>query len=90
MDASFVPEAQVLWYAPRSHAKPGPRNDRGYLLWPAWAHRVMAPEVRERLLNPLALAVLGLLAASRLTAKEVANHLAIHQELAAYVVADLQ
>ena len=90
MDASFVPEAQVLWYAPRSHAKLGPRNDRGYLLWPAWAHRVMAPEVRERLLNPLALAVLGLLAASRLTAKEVANHLAIHQELAAYVVADLQ
>ena len=90
MDASFGPETQVLWYDPRAHAKPGPRNDRGYLLWPAWAHRVMAPEVRDRPLNPLALAVLGLLAASRLTAKEVASHLAIHTELAGYVVTDLQ
>lgn len=90
MDASFGPETQVLWYAPRAHAKPGPRRDRGYLLWPAWAHRVMAPEVRDRPLNPMALAVLRLLAASRLTAKEVASHLAIHPELAAFVVADLQ
>ena len=90
MDSSFGPETQVLWYDPRDHAKTGPRNDRGYLLWPAWAHRVMAPEVRDRPLNPLALAVLGLLAASRLTAKEVASHLAIHPELAGFVVTDLQ
>jgi len=86
MDTPFGPETQVLWYAPWAHAKPGPR---GYLLWPAWAHRVMAPEVRDRPLNPLALAVLRLLAASRLTAKEVGSHLAIHPELAAFVVADL-
>ncbi|NCA90181.1 MAG: hypothetical protein EOM92_15105 [Gammaproteobacteria bacterium] len=90
MAASFGPETQVVWYAPRAHAKPGPRRDRGYLLWPAWAHRVMAPEVRDRPLNPLALAVLRLLAASRATAREVAIHLAIHPELAAFVVADLQ
>ncbi len=90
MDASFGPETQVLWYAPRAHAKPGPRKDRGYLLWPAWAHRVMAPEVRDRPLNPLALAVLRLLAASRLTSGEIASHLAIHPELAGFVVADLQ
>jgi hypothetical protein len=90
MDASFGPETQVLWYAPRAHAKPGPRKDRGYLLWPAWAHRVMAPEVRDRPLNPLALAVLRLLAASRLTAGEIASHLAIHPRLAAFVVTDLK
>lgn len=90
MDASFGPETQVLWYAPWAPAEPGRRNARGYLLWPAWAHRIMAPEVRDRPLNPLALAVLRLLAASRLTAKEMARHLAIHPELAVFVVADLQ
>ena len=89
MDASFGPETQVLWYAPRAHAKPGRRNDRIYLLWPAWAHRVMAPEISDRLLNPLALSVLHLLAASRLTAREMASRLGIHAELAAFVVADL-
>ena len=90
MAASFGPETQVLWYAPSAHAPAGPRNERVYLLWPAWAHRVMAPEVRDRPLDPLALAVLRLLAASRLTAREVAAHLGIHAELAAYVVAGLQ
>ncbi len=90
MDASFGPETQVLWYAPWAHAEPGPHKNRGYLLWPAWAHRVMAPEVRDRPLNPLALAVLRLLAASRLTSAEIAGYLAIHPELAAFVVANLQ
>jgi hypothetical protein len=89
MDASFGPETQVLWYGPRAHANPGQRQDRVYLLWPAWAHRVMAPEVRDRPLNPLALAILRLLAASRLTARELAHRLGVHPELAAFVVADL-
>lgn len=90
MAASFGPETQVLWYNPRAHTKSVPRSERVYLLWPAWAHRVMAPEVHDRPLNPLALAVLRLLAASRLTARELASHLGIHMELAAYVVAGLQ
>jgi hypothetical protein len=90
MDASFGLETPVLWYGPRAHAKAGPRKDRIYLLWPAWAHRVMAPELMDRRLNPLALAVLRLLAASRLTARELADRLGVHAEFAAFVVADLQ
>lgn len=90
MDVSFGPETPVLWYAPRAHANPGPRNERVYLLWPAWAHRVLAPEVRRRTLNPLALTVLRLYHAARLTAAEVAVHLGVRWELAAYVTADLQ
>ncbi|WP_295404465.1 hypothetical protein [uncultured Thiocystis sp.] len=89
MDALFDTETQVLWYEPRAHANPGPRKDRIYLLWPAWAHRVIAPEASDRPLNPLALAVLGIFAASRLTAKELAIHLGIQHELAAFIVADL-
>ena len=90
MAASFGPETPVLSYGPRAHANPGPRNDRVWVLWPAWAFRVIAPEFRRRPFNALQKAVLGVLRASRLTAAELGQRLGIHPELAAFVVTELQ
>ena len=90
MAASFGPETPVISYGPRAHARPGPRNDRVWVLWPAWAFRVIAPEFRHSPFNALQKAILGLLRASRLTAAEVAKHLCIHAELVAFVVRELQ
>ena len=92
MVRSFGPETPVLSYrprAPRAH-DPGGRNDRVWLLWPAWAFRVIAPEFRERRINVLQKAVLAILRASKLTAEEMGHRLGINPELAAYVVSELQ
>ena len=90
MAASFGRETPVLSYGPRAHANPGPRNDRVWVLWPAWAFRVIAPEFRRRRFNALQKAVLGVLRASRLTAAELGERLGIHPELAAFVITELQ
>ena len=90
MAASFGPEFPVLSYGPRAHANPGPRNDRVWVLWPAWAFRVIAPQFRRRPFNALQKAVLGVLRASRHTAAELGERLGIHPELAAFVVNELQ
>ena len=90
MAASFEAETAVLNYGPHAHADPGRRNDRVWLLWPAWAFRVIAPQLRPRPFNALQKAVLGVLRASRLTAVELGERLGIHRELAAFVVAELQ
>ena len=90
MAASFGPEAPILSYGPRAHANPGPRNDRVWVLWPAWAFRVIAPELRRRPFNALQKAVLGVLRASRLTAAELGARLGVNPELAAFVVTELQ
>ena len=87
---SFGPDTPVLSYGPRAHADPGKRNDREWLLWPAWAFRVVAPELRSRDVNLLQKAVLGMLRASRLTAVELGHRLGVHHELAAFVVTELQ
>ena len=44
MEPYFDLETPVLHYALRAHAKPGPRNQRVWLLWPAFAYRVVAPQ----------------------------------------------
>lgn len=90
MAPSFVTETPVLSYGPRAHAHPGGRNDRAWILWPAWAYRVVVPEFRRRRINVLQKAVLGVLRASRLTAVELGGRLGVHPELAAFVVAELQ
>lgn len=91
MAPSFNPtDTPILWYGPKAHTNPGRRNDRCYLLWPAWAHRVMAPQIQPRKLNLLATAILRIYRASRLTAVEIGKHLGIEQELAAYVIVELQ
>ena len=90
MAVLFRPETPALDYGPRPHADPGRRDDRVWLLWPAWAFRVIAPEFRRRPLNALQKAVLGVLRASRVTASELGERLGIHSELAAFVVTELQ
>ena len=90
MAASFGPESPVLSYGPRAHPNPDPRNDRVWVLWPAWAFRVIAPQFRRRPFNALQKAVLGVLRASRHTAAELGERLGIHPELAAFVVNELQ
>lgn len=89
MAASFGPETPVLTYGPTAHAKPGPRNDRVWVLWPTWAFRVIAPEFRRRPFNALQKAVLGVLRASLHTPAELGERLGIHPELAAFVVTEL-
>lgn len=92
MARSFGPETPVLWYRPRAARAhdPGGRNDRVWLLWPAWAFRVIAPEIRERRINLLQKAVLAMLRASKMSAEEIGKRLGIHRELAAFVVLELQ
>ncbi len=89
MATSFGPETPVLSYGPRPHANPGRRNDREWLLWPARAFRVVAPELRPHGVNLLQKAVLGVLRASRLTADELGARLGVHPELAAFVAMEL-
>jgi hypothetical protein len=90
MVKSFGTESPVLMYRLRAHADPGVPDERAWLLWPAWAFRIVAPEIRPRRINVLQRAVLGVLRASRLTAEEIGLRLGIHAELAAFVVAELQ
>lgn len=90
MAASFGIETPVLSYGPQAHANPGGRNDRVWVLWPAWAFRVVAPEVRPDGVNLLQKAVLGVLRASRLTAAELGARLGVHPELAAFVATELE
>ena len=90
MAASFGPDTPTLFYGPRAHADPGGRNARVWLGWPAWAFRVVAPELRSGQLNALQKAVLGVLRASKLTGAELGYRLGVHRELAAFVVDDLQ
>jgi hypothetical protein len=79
----------VLFYRPTPHTKDDP-SKRSWLLWPAWAFRVIAPEPRARTLNALQKAVLGVLQASKLTAQELAKRLCIDPELSAFVAVELQ
>ena len=90
MAASFGPDTLVLDYRPHPHTDPGRRNARVWVLWPAWAFRVIAPEFRRRPFNALQKAVLGVLRASRHTPAELGERLGVHPELAAFVVNELQ
>jgi len=83
-------ERTPLQYELRAHAYPGPRADREWMLWPAWAYRVVAPAARPRRMNVLQKAVLGILTASRLSAREIGERLGIHSDLAAFVITELQ
>ena len=90
MAASFGAETPILSYGPRAHADPGSRNDRVWVLWPAWAFRVVAPEFQSGGVNLLQKAVLGVLRASRLTAAELGERLGVHPDLAAFVATELE
>lgn len=90
MAASFGRETPVLWYGPRAPAHPGKRKERVYLLWPAWAYKVMAPQLRQQRFNRLQMAVLGILSASRMIPKELGSRLGVDAELVERVISELQ
>jgi hypothetical protein len=77
----------VLDFNPKAHSR---WSEREFLLWPAWAYRVVAPRVRRRKFNMLQRAVFGLANAGLLSAEEIAEQLSIHRELAAFVLQELQ
>jgi hypothetical protein len=86
MVSAFTSEAQVLSFRPRAHVRPGGRE---YLLWPALAYRVVAPQIRQRQLNILQRAVMGLCRAGVLTAERVGENLALHIDLSAFIMSEL-
>ena len=86
MAFDFTPERPVLNFGPRHHAR---WSSREFLLWPAWAYRVVAPRIRERKLNVLQRAVIGLCRAGVLRIDAIADHLSIHRDLAALIVTEL-
>ena len=86
MAFGFARESPVLSFGPRHHAR---WRDRRFLLWPAWAYRVVAPRIRQRRLNMLQRAVLGLCHAGLRRPDTLAEHLSIHPDLAAFIVKEL-
>ena len=86
MGFSFTPENPVLYFGPRHHARWASRE---FLLWPAWAYRVVAPQIRRRSLNVLQRAVLGLCRAGSFKATGISADLSIHVDLAAFVLREL-
>ncbi len=86
MAFNFTPERPVLNFGPRHHAR---WSSRQFLLWPAWAYRVVAPRVRQRRLNVLQRAVMGLCRAGLSQAEGIAENLSVHVDLAAFILAEL-
>lgn len=86
MAFNFTPELPVLNFGPKHHAR---WRTRKYVLWPAFAYRVVAPRVRRRKLNVLQRAIMGLCRAGLYRADVIAEHLSIHIDLAALIVAEL-
>lgn len=86
MAFNFTPERPALNFGPRHHAR---WSSRQFLLWPAWAYRVVAPRVRQRKLNVLQRAIMGLCRAGVLRVDAIADHLSVHADLAAFILTEL-
>jgi hypothetical protein len=89
MASSFRRDASVLHFGPR--LPKGMRwSQRRFVLWPALMYRVVAPEVRERQVNVIQKAVLGMCRAGTTNAQRIGDRLRIHPDLAALVYVELQ
>ncbi|MGK3982519.1 hypothetical protein WME99_05750 [Sorangium sp. So ce136] len=86
MGSEFLREAQVLHFGPRAHVEAA---HRAPLLWPAWAYRVVAPEIQERQLNVLQKAALGLCRAGITGAEAIGRRLHLHRDLAGFILLEL-
>ena len=84
----FRRDAPVLHFGPRL-----PRDmrwsQRRFVLWPTLMYRVVAPEVRDRQLNVLQKAVLGMCRAGVTTVDRIGARLHIHPDLAEVVAREL-
>jgi hypothetical protein len=65
------------------------KHRRRYLLWPALMYRVVAPEVRNRELNVLQKAVLGMCRAGVTSAERMAARLDLHVDLIDVIAKEL-
>jgi hypothetical protein len=83
----FEKESPILNFGPKAHIKP---NQKAYLLWPAYAYQVVAPEVKLRQLNVLQKAVLGMCHAGVTVDKKIGDYLNIHADLVAFIAQELQ
>jgi len=86
MAFNFTPERPALNFGPRHHAR---WSSRQFLLWPAWAYRVVAPRVRQRKLNVLQRAIMGLCRAGVSRVDSIAEHLSVHTDLVAFILSEL-
>lgn len=89
MAFNFTPETPVLNFGPRIPREHGRWKGREYILWPAWSYRVVAPRTHDRQLNMFQRAILGLCRIGTRTAKEVGEKLAIHPDLAGFILVEL-
>lgn len=87
MAFNFTPERPALNFGPRHHAR---WSSRQFLLWPAWAYRVVAPRVRQRKFNVLQRAIMGLCRAGVHRVDAIAEHLSVHADLAAFILSELR
>jgi hypothetical protein len=89
MASDFGLEDPVLDFNPRRSKEHGTRDSWEYVLWPAWAYRVVAPSPRRRKLNTFQRAIMGLCRAGLNNNERVAEKLAVHQDLAAFILIEL-
>jgi hypothetical protein len=87
---SFDPQTPVLYYEPDCRPLRYARKQRRWLLWPAWAHRVVAPLPQPRRFNLFQEYVLKLCGAGVRTAPEIGRRLGFGQDLAAYILMQLR
>ncbi len=93
----FKREAPVLHFGPRLPKDPSTNQlmrwregCRRFVLWPALMYRVVAPEVRDRELNALQKAVLGMCRAGTTNVQRIGERLHIHHDLSALIYQELQ
>jgi hypothetical protein len=66
-----------------------PWSERRFFLWPVLMYRVVAPEVRDRQLNVLEKAVLGMCRAGLTNAERIATRLDVHVDLVDVIAKEL-
>lgn len=86
MALSFTREDMVLYFNPKSHVR---YRSREFVLWPAWAYRVVAPEVTERKLNLFQKAILGMCRVGLTERDVLASKLSLHPELISVIMHEL-
>jgi hypothetical protein len=84
---SFHPGDPVLLFPGVERARPHSR--KRWILWPAFAYRVLAPSVRTRHLNVLQRALLGLCSAGIVEPDKASNLLCVDEELVSVVLRDI-
>lgn len=88
MAYDFSPESTPVFRRdPWEHRRAEHRHD---LLWPAYAYRVLAPEVRERQLNVFQKAILGMCQGGKTNPTDIGGLLQLDPDLVSFVFVELQ